>query len=212
MNFIDKSELNKMINNNYNKLVFIYEQYETEQTRIVSTTKLPIQMIDNVNVNVYIKIYKKAFILDIKAKTIIVNGFHYTYYRNELVINNYDLTFVDYIIAYMKLQYILHNYRFNNYLGIFEDKKNFKNIAVSLHNVFNTKNIKLINDECCVCMELTRNKTKCNHTICYICWDTIKRTRNDDEFLHKQCPMCRECIDYYKEDLDDNLDDYDEID
>ncbi len=151
MNFIDKSELNKMINNNYNKLVFIYEQYETEQTRIVSTTKLPIQMIDNVNVNVYIKIYKNAFILDIKAKTIIVNGFHYTYYRKELVINN-DLTFVDYIIAYMKLQYILHNYRFNNYLGIFEDKKSFKNIAVSLQNVFNTKNIKLINDECCVCV------------------------------------------------------------
>ena len=58
--------------------------------------------------------------------------------------------------------------------------------------------------ECCVCYNLTINKTKCNHYICLRCFDNINYISNDDNLV-KPCPICRNNISI--DDNDDNDDD-----
>ena len=52
---------------------------------------------------------------------------------------------------------------------------------------FTLKQLREINtDDCCsVCMETTTTKTKCNHLLCYECWEKINK---------KICPLCRKNI------------------
>jgi len=38
-------------------------------------------------------------------------------------------------------------------------------------------------DECCVCMEKTKTKTNCGHTLCAECWHNLREDT---------CPMCRD--------------------
>ena len=54
-------------------------------------------------------------------------------------------------------------------------------------------NIKLIYNECSVCSCVTETKTKCSHTLCYVCWEHIKVANTGDDFLYQNCPICR-CI------------------
>jgi hypothetical protein len=46
-------------------------------------------------------------------------------------------------------------------------------------------NLTLKYNECCVCMEMTRTKTMCSHSLCWICFDKLK---------NKKCPLCREYL------------------
>jgi hypothetical protein len=50
-------------------------------------------------------------------------------------------------------------------------------------------NIECTIKECPVCMDLTNNKTFCNHFLCIACWDKMPKKRNDIK-----CPMCRASI------------------
>lgn len=50
-------------------------------------------------------------------------------------------------------------------------------------------NIECTIKECPVCMDLTNNKTFCNHFLCIQCWDKMPKKRNDIK-----CPMCRASI------------------
>jgi hypothetical protein len=44
---------------------------------------------------------------------------------------------------------------------------------------------------CCVCQEITENKTTCGHHLCGDCWERLDQLR---------CPMCREDCSYCDED------------
>jgi len=44
-------------------------------------------------------------------------------------------------------------------------------------------------ENCSVCIEPTKTKTNCDHTLCLVCWAKIKG--------EKRCPICREKI-YYE--------------
>jgi hypothetical protein len=46
-------------------------------------------------------------------------------------------------------------------------------------------NIKLIFEDCCVCLEKTSGKTHCQHAICKICMSKMKT---------RKCPLCRACV------------------
>lgn len=47
-------------------------------------------------------------------------------------------------------------------------------------------------DNCTVCIEPTKTKSLCDHTLCLVCWSKIKSETNE-----KSCPICREIL-YFK--------------
>jgi len=47
-------------------------------------------------------------------------------------------------------------------------------------------------DNCTVCIEPTKTKSLCGHTLCLVCWSKIKSETNE-----KSCPICREIL-YFK--------------
>jgi len=60
-------------------------------------------------------------------------------------------------------------------------------------SVFETPNVEMCADKCCVCLTTTTNKTPCNHPLCFICWEQIKFHIENGE--HKlDCPICRQNI------------------
>ena len=53
------------------------------------------------------------------------------------------------------------------------------------YKCFESDKIKLSYDDCCVCLEKTMGKTKCNHHICLACFTNLKKPK---------CPLCRSDI------------------
>lgn len=46
--------------------------------------------------------------------------------------------------------------------------------------------------ECCVCYELTRTRTMCNHYVCVECWNKLNYVTNPEtECDELPCPMCK---------------------
>ena len=43
-------------------------------------------------------------------------------------------------------------------------------------------------EDCCVCLELTADKTKCNHYLCHTCSQTMK---THSGLTYYDCPICR---------------------
>ena len=65
-------------------------------------------------------------------------------------------------------------------------------------DLFSKKNMKVSVNECCVCYAPTTSTTSCDHSLCVSCINAIKTDDNDDEdYPFKQCPMCRQNIEYY---------------
>jgi len=95
---------------------------------------------------------------------------------------------------------------------IIEILKNAKDIMSSLKfdringELKEKEELKLSNDdieffgtddnECCVCKEKTLTKTLCQHTLCYMCWETIYKNKKP------KCPLCRNSIKYCEDDDD----------
>lgn len=51
-------------------------------------------------------------------------------------------------------------------------------------------------DECCVCKEYVNTTTKCNHSLCILCFEQIKIVEDEEEETEvRKCPLCREDID-----------------
>jgi hypothetical protein len=65
------------------------------------------------------------------------------------------------------------------------------------YKCFESSKIKLSYDDCCVCLEKTRGKTKCNHHICLACFTNLKKPK---------CPLCRADI-YECNDIESESDD-----
>jgi hypothetical protein len=66
-----------------------------------------------------------------------------------------------------------------------QDTKFFQEIITNPNISFATV------DNCSVCMEETKTKSLCGHTLCLICWSKIKSIEGI-----KQCPICRENLFY----------------
>ena len=59
-------------------------------------------------------------------------------------------------------------------------------ISFEFYSRLISPNIKLIFEDCCVCLEKTSGKTHCGHAICKICMSKLKTP---------SCPICRACFD-----------------
>ncbi len=66
------------------------------------------------------------------------------------------------------------------------DRKTKSKVLKELSNKFK--------EECCVCFELTHNKTDCGHIICKKCHNKVKL-----------CPICRSDIDYHFSKTNQNI-------
>ena len=51
-------------------------------------------------------------------------------------------------------------------------------------------------DDCAVCYDKTKTLTPCEHLLCIPCWAKIKPTATDEdeEYVVRKCPVCREII------------------
>ena len=108
---------------------------------------------------------------------------------------------------------ILNNIKFNKVIGKFYLNGNVNNTIEALEekNKFYKKfnsNIKVRKtyDDCSICFEPTMCKSKCEHYLCYPCWDKIDsyycdECKEDEENIcddetcnHQRCPICRQLL------------------
>jgi len=110
---------------------------------------------------------------------------------------------------------ILNNIKFNRLTGKFylnnEDEENVTLEALYDREHFYTKlnsNIKVRKtyENCSVCFEPTMCKSKCDHYLCYPCWNTIseyfckecqetdEKGCEDETCGHQRCPTCRQIL------------------
>lgn len=68
-----------------------------------------------------------------------------------------------------------------------------------IYDICTLPNVTLTADKCCVCLNMTESKTKCNHHLCLRCWTRlpdVEASEDEDsdgsipEIGHS-CPMCR---------------------
>jgi hypothetical protein len=179
---------------------------------------LPIDELDNIKVCIYMVFSYSKITLKIYAKSIWVNDEDVVY--NDIILafkhNGKKLNLEDFIIAFIQMDRSLGHYKFNNTIGKFEDIRlkpkdysilfknvlslnNIKTNIKSLNNITFKKNIKNINiNKCCLCFELTEIKTRCNHTLCYRCWENITECNRH----RKRCPICTEDLNEDDEERD----------
>jgi hypothetical protein len=172
---------------------------------------LPIDELDNIKVQICMVFSYSQIVLRIYAKSIWINDEQVVYNDIILAFNLYckKLDLEDFIIAFIKMDRSLGHYKFNNTIGKFEDIRlkpkdysilfksalslnNIKRNIKSLNNITFKTNLLFINNinininKCSLCFELTEIKTRCNHTLCYRCWENITECNR----YRKRCPIC----------------------
>ena len=114
------------------------------------------------------------------------------------------------IDAVNRFETSINRIRFDKYTNQFigtekeEIESQFKKSCASL---INSSNIESIYQQCPVCYEMTRGKTKCNHPLCYECWNGLSRKPtcinckycngnacDDSESCEKKVVLCVELV------------------
>jgi len=118
-----------------------------------------------------------------------------------------------------KLRILIPKLKFNSTIGQFTSNPiNFQE-SIILEKLFSFDNTRSLYQDCSVCFEKTKTKTKCHHPLCYKCWDSLTIVPSDNEdmmditylFGEQKCPICRLSInkiqlnnyDYDQDDGDD---------
>ena len=167
--------------------------------------KLPIKQLCNISVIIYLEILPTSYAGLMICSTRLLNKHYNDFQFNSLTLHeyskeeserNFDVSYFTHIIN--KLESELKTITFNKKIGEFHQsvKEELENdIENDFLNLFKDfSNIKLDCDVCCVCYEQTHTKTKCNHSLCFLCSENIKLEPedDDDECLILKCPICRQ--------------------
>jgi hypothetical protein len=97
----------------------------------------------------------------------------------EIPIINPVINHDEFIDSFKK---IMNSLRFDKVNGTIEDGEESENNF--FREIINNPNISFKESEqCSVCIEPTKTKTPCNHSLCYPCWAKLKT---------KICPLCRD--------------------
>ena len=160
---------------------------------------LPIETINDLPVTVKISItpnlYNYLFFIDVDCHEIIMEEEEgVEEYPLKLMCKFfYDISKENPVIAVDEFldsfKKIVNSLRFDKVKGTIDDEqqdtKFFQEIISNPNISFATV------DNCSVCMEETKTKSLCGHTLCLICWSKIKSIEGI-----KQCPICREELFY----------------
>jgi hypothetical protein len=178
----------------------------------VDRIKFPINKIDGLNCeptllitynyNSHTNDYNMTIIFNIMSNTIMYNEttIEKNYFIERLFTkNNKLITIFDIIEILLKVKYLFYNLKYcyiNNTLEL------HSSINLDLFtSLFDNPNIEMLGEKCCVCFITTTNKTKCNHSLCFKCWEQVQPKIIDDEGIDENilpCPMCRQDIYYIK--------------
>lgn len=167
--------------------------------------RLPIRMIENINVKVFTRAYGGTINLDINSKCGEVL-FNKKYSRNKDLDIKEDITnIVSNIFDTIK------NLRFCRFIGKLTtdniedlDTFNTEYIEVFKNVMKGGNNIVLSFGECCVCKENTKTYIKCGcvNNICFECYARLKVVEEKDYELDEwkeniNCPLCRKSLDIH---------------
>jgi hypothetical protein len=168
-----------------------------------NTVRLPIRMIENINVKVFLRAYGGTINLDINSKCGEVL-FVKKYSRNKDLDIKQDITnIVSNIFDTIK------KLRFCRFIGKLttdniEELNTFNTeyIEVFKNLMLENNNIVLSFGECCVCNENTKTYLKCGcvNNICFECYSRLKIVEEKDYELDEfkdmiSCPLCRKSLD-----------------
>jgi len=121
------------------------------------------------------------------------------YYYDQLFDSKKRITHIDLVKSIIHAKYLLSNLKYcytenalsltpkNNQLGL-------------MRRIFENPNIKMKIDICSVCHIETLNKTPCNHTLCFKCWECVQPHQDEDGDDTIPCPMCRKDISRVEDD------------
>ena len=165
---------------------------------------LPIKKINDINVDVWLKIYPTYMSQDMMMCFEIFTNFRLNNSSNDrceeeklwredfkATLSNFDVA--EYETNLEKIYKSIPTLKMNNRTNTFTTEPELDNEELALlitHPNVETKS-------CCVCFELGGFTTCCNHIVCISCIDKIKTSRdNDDEGELILCPLCRVEIGY----------------
>lgn len=137
---------------------------------------IPIRSIDGVNVSVYIVSSGKCeegCTCKKSPITLVVSYYHSDAREERFPIGNQEE--FDIVVAKITC------WEFDKFSNQFVDGSE-PVPDPEFYSCFDTDKIKLSYDDCCVCLEKTMGKTKCNHHICLACFTNLKNPK---------CPLCR---------------------
>jgi hypothetical protein len=143
---------------------------------------LPIETLNDLPVIVKISItpnlYNYLFFIDVECHEIqeeplqLSSNFFYEISKENPVIS------VDEFLNSFKK--IINNLRFDKVTGTIDEEHDTK----FFQEIITNPNISFaIVENCSVCIEPTKTRTPCDHSMCYVCWAKLKQ---------KICPLCRE--------------------
>jgi hypothetical protein len=115
-------------------------------------------------------------------------GCVHSYYLEKIMNEQETFNYIDFMKTFIISKYLLSNLKYcysENDLNL--SPQNKTDLIV---RIFENPNVKMRIDKCCVCHIETYNKTKCNHTLCFKCWEQINRDEEGDI----PCPICRKDI------------------
>jgi len=123
------------------------------------------------------------------------------YYMETLIEEtNKLITVIDIIEILIIIKYLFFNLKYCYVRNKLALNSSF-NIEL-LISIFDNPNVKILGEKCCVCFITTTNKTKCNHYLCYKCWEQVQPKLLDDADDYDEtilpCPICRQNIYYIK--------------
>jgi len=195
---ITKQQQEDDLDNVMKRIAVAYEMEIKEKIYIW----LPIDKIDDIDVDIGLAFYKnQLIILEIKCKNIMYDSNEFEnicLFRK--VINSVEKPDEDrkadryeIMTALKKLQILLPKLKFSKYHGEFRESE-FKLSHDYMKFYGSIDNIQLEMSECCVCSEITIQRTRCKHNLCICCWDRLPQPY--------KCPLCRKYIEYMNEDED----------
>jgi len=179
------------------ELIQIIKQIIDSRPHDLEEIILPVEMLNGLPVSIRIVIqpnlYNYLFFIDVDCEDIIVEPdeeplkllqklFYEIPIINPVIDNEY---FIE------SFKNIVNSLRYDNKSGKIEDgedendTKFFRDLIINENITFREE------DFCPVCSEITKTKTQCNHSLCFICWSKIKGDV-------KPCPICRQAIYFNK--------------
>ena len=173
------------------------KKYKEESNEHNFLYQLPLATIDNMPIAAALLFHKsgRSFIFYVDSR---ITNKQYFKYSFPFVYNiDYEYTIDDFIEAITKVQELLPIMKFDKLIGKFSTNSISEQEKQCVEILFNTPNVSFIYENCSICQECTTTKTKCGHSLCFPCWEKIKRTEQTDHeniYEHQICPICRAII------------------